>query len=185
MSAVLRYKAPFAAPGRQMPLPDDDSLRRLAEVLGQRMRATHQMLVTAESCTGGWIAKTVTDVPGSSDWFDCGLAAYSYEAKQALLGVRPETLEKFGAVSRETALEMVSGALVHSGATLAVAVTGIAGPGGGTPEKPVGTVWLAWKRRGGYADARLEHFDGDRESVRRQTVAAALQGLTKLVDGGS
>jgi nicotinamide-nucleotide amidase len=140
------------------------------------------MLVTAESCTGGWIAKAVTDVPGSSDWFDCGLAAYSYEAKQALLGVRPETLERFGAVSRETVLEMVSGALVHSGATLSVAVTGIAGPGGGTADKPVGTVWLAWKRRGGYAKAEVHHFEGDREAVRRQTVEVALRGLGALLD---
>ena len=99
-----------------------------------------------------------------------------------MLGVRPETLEKFGAVSRETVLEMVSGALVHSGATVAVAVTGIAGPGGGTPDKPVGTVWVAWKRRGGYPDAQIFHFDGDREAVRRCTVAAALQGLDRLLD---
>jgi nicotinamide-nucleotide amidase len=161
---------------------DDPALRRLAETLGARMRASRHRLVTAESCTGGWIAKTVTDIAGSSDWFDCGLAAYSYEAKQALLGVRPETLEKSGAVSRETVLEMVSGALVHSGATLAVAVTGIAGPGGGTPDKPVGSVWIAWKARGGYADAQLFQFDGDRESVRRQTVAASLQGLSRLID---
>ena len=161
---------------------DDLALQRRAEDLGARMRAAHQRLVTAESCTGGWIAKTVTDIAGSSDWFDCGLVAYSYEAKQALLGVRPETLEKFGAVSRETVLEMVSGALVHSGATLAVAVTGIAGPGGGTVDKPVGSVWLAWKARGGYAEAQLCHFDGDRESVRRQTVAASLQGLARLLD---
>ncbi|HWI24955.1 MAG TPA: CinA family protein [Lysobacter sp.] len=161
---------------------DDSALQRLAETLGTRMRAARHRLVTAESCTGGWIAKTVTDIAGSSDWFDCGLAAYSYEAKQALLGVRPETLEKFGAVSRETVLEMVSGALVHSGATLSVAVTGIAGPGGGTPDKPVGSVWIAWKARGGYADAQLFHFDGDRESIRRQTVAASLQGLSRLLD---
>jgi nicotinamide-nucleotide amidase len=161
---------------------DDSALQRLAEDLGMRMRAARHRLVTAESCTGGWIAKTVTDIPGSSDWFDCGLAAYSYEAKQALLGVRPETLEKFGAVSRETVLEMVSGALVHSGATLAVAVTGIAGPGGGTPDKPVGSVWIAWKQRGGYAGAELFHFDGDREGVRRQTVATALQGLSRLLE---
>jgi len=161
---------------------DDSALQRLAENVGTRMRTAHHRLVTAESCTGGWIAKTVTDIAGSSDWFDCGLAAYSYEAKQALLGVRPETLEKCGAVSRETVLEMVSGALVHSGATLAVAVTGIAGPGGGTHDKPVGSVWIAWKARGGYADAQLFHFDGDRESVRRQTVAASLQGLSRLLD---
>ena len=165
-----------------MRAPDDSDLASLSEQLGERLRASRHMLVTAESCTGGWIAKAVTDVPGSSDWFDCGLAAYSYEAKQALLGVRPETLERHGAVSRETVLEMVAGALVHSGASLAVAVTGIAGPGGGTPDKPVGSVWIAWKARGGYADAQLFHFDGDRESVRRKTVAASLQGLSRLLD---
>lgn len=164
-----------------MTLPSDADLRTQADDLGARLRAARAMLVTAESCTGGWIAKTLTDIAGSSDWFDCGIVAYSYEAKQALLGVRPETLEQHGAVSRETAIEMVSGALVHSGATLAVAVTGIAGPGGGSPDKPVGSVWLAWKRRGGYAHAQLFRFDGDRDAVRRQTVAAALHGLDHLV----
>jgi nicotinamide-nucleotide amidase len=164
-----------------MHAPSDDELQLPAERLGASLRDTKQMLVTAESCTGGWIAKTVTDVAGSSDWFDCGLAAYSYEAKQRLLGVRAETLEHFGAVSRETVVEMVSGALVHSGSTVAVAVTGIAGPGGGTDDKPVGTVWIAWKRRGGYPQAELFHFDGDREAVRRQTVAAALDGLEAIV----
>jgi nicotinamide-nucleotide amidase len=164
-----------------MHAPSDDELQFQAERLGASLRDTKQMLVTAESCTGGWIAKTVTDVAGSSDWFDCGLAAYSYEAKQRLLGVRAETLEHFGAVSRETALEMVSGALVHSGSTVAVAVTGIAGPGGGTDDKPVGTVWIAWKRRGGYPKAELFHFEGDREAVRRQTVAAALRGLEAIL----
>jgi nicotinamide-nucleotide amidase len=164
-----------------MHAPSDDELQLQAERLGASLRDTKQMLVTAESCTGGWIAKTVTDVAGSSDWFDCGLAAYSYEAKQRLLGVRAETLEHFGAVSRETVVEMVSGALVHSGSTVAVAVTGIAGPGGGTDDKPVGTVWIAWKRRGGYPQAELFHFDGDREAVRRQTVAAALDGLEAII----
>jgi nicotinamide-nucleotide amidase len=164
-----------------MHAPSDDELQLQAERLGASLRDTKQMLVTAESCTGGWIAKTVTDVAGSSDWFDCGLAAYSYEAKQRLLGVRAETLEHFGAVSRETVLEMVSGALVHSGSTVAVAVTGIAGPGGGTDDKPVGTVWIAWKRRGGYPQAELFHFEGDREAVRRQTVAAALRGLEAII----
>ena len=163
------------------PVPGDDELHRLAIDLGERMRAGHHMLVTAESCTGGWIAKTVTDIAGSSDWFDCGMVVYSYEAKQAMLGVRPETLETHGAVSRETAIEMVSGALVHSGASIAVAVTGIAGPGGGAPDKPVGTVWIAWKRRGGYARAEVFRFDGDREAVRRQTVAAAVAGLQGLL----
>ena len=160
-----------------MAATSDEALRELASAVGERLAAKRLMLCTAESCTGGWIAKTVTDIAGSSTWFDCGLAAYSYEAKQALLGVRPETLEHFGAVSRETAIEMVSGALVHSGAGVAVAVTGIAGPGGGTEDKPVGTVWIAWKRRGGYARAEVFHFEGDRDAVRRQTVAAALRGI--------
>ena len=165
-----------------MTAPDDAELHALAEALGRRLRDRHEHLVTAESCTGGWIAKTVTDIAGSSDWFDCGMAAYSYEAKQALLGVNPHTLEQHGAVSRETVIEMVAGALVRSGASIAVAVTGIAGPGGGTTEKPIGTVWIAWKRRGGYPQAQVFQFEGDRESVRRYTVAAALRGLHTLID---
>lgn len=155
----------------------DADLDAMAKALGERLLSMRQMLVTAESCTGGWIAKCMTDVAGSSAWFDCGMVAYSYEAKQALLAVRPQTLEQFGAVSRETVVDMVSGALVHSGATVAVAVTGIAGPSGGSDDKPVGTVWIGWKRRGGYARAEVFHFDGDRDAVRRQTVAAALRGL--------
>ena len=160
-----------------MVVPTDVDLHAAAARLGERLRASRHVLVTAESCTGGWIAKAVTDVAGSSDWFDCGMAAYSYEAKQAMLGVNPHTLEVHGAVSRECVVEMVSGALVHSGATVAVAVTGIAGPTGDTPDKPVGTVWIAWKRRGGYPIAEKFAFDGDRDAVRRQTVAAALRGL--------
>lgn len=158
-------------------IPDDAQLHALAETVGARLRDARQMLVTAESCTGGWIAKTVTDIAGSSEWFDCGIVAYSYEAKQALLSVNPHTLETYGAVSRDTVIEMVSGALVHSGASVAIAVTGIAGPGGGTLDKPVGTVWIGWKRRGDYPRAEVFRFDGDRDAVRRQTVAAALEGL--------
>ena len=163
-----------------MSVPNDEALRVLAQHVGERLRQGRDHLVTAESCTGGWIAKTITDIPGCSAWFDCGMAAYSYEAKQALLGVRPQTLEQHGAVSRETVIEMVSGALVNSGASVAVAVTGIAGPGGGSADKPVGTVWVAWKRRGGYARAEMFQFAGDREAVRRQTVQAALKGLESL-----
>lgn len=159
----------------------DTDLFHLAERLGEHMNREHLTLCTAESCTGGWIAKTVTDVAGSSSWFDCGMAAYSYEAKQALLRVRSETLMQHGAVSKETVLEMVSGALITSSASLAVAVTGIAGPGGGLPDKPVGTVWIAWKRRGNYPKAEIFYFEGDREAVRRQTVSVALQGLMGLV----
>ena len=164
-----------------MQIPSDAQLREQAQALGERLRAAHDTLVTAESCTGGWIAKCLTDIAGSSDWFDSGMAVYSYEAKQALLGVRPQTLEQHGAVSRETVIEMVSGALVNSGASVAVAVTGIAGPGGGSADKPVGTVWVAWKRRGGYARAQAFQFDGDREAVRRQTVDRALAGVAELL----
>lgn len=161
-------------------VPADADLESLAHALGALLRTSRERLVTAESCTGGWIAKAATDIAGSSDWFDCGIVAYSYEAKQALLGVRPQTLEMHGAVSRETAMEMVSGALV-TGASVAVAVTGIAGPGGGSEDKPVGTVWIAWKRRGGYARAEVFHFAGDREAVRRQTVAQALIGVRDML----
>lgn len=160
---------------------DDAQLAGAARAVGERLLALGQTLVTAESCTGGWIAKTVTDVSGSSGWFDCGIVAYSYEAKQGLLGVRPETLIRHGAVSEETVLEMVSGALIHSGAGVGVAVTGIAGPSGGTADKPVGTVWIAWKRRGGYPVMKQFRFDGDRDDVRRQTVAAALRGLGEIL----
>ncbi|KZV15343.1 hypothetical protein F511_25211 [Dorcoceras hygrometricum] len=162
-------------------VPTDAELRVLAQAVAEETLRQRLMLVTAESCSGGWIAKTLTDLPGSSAWFDAGVVTYSYEAKQALLGVDPRTLEHSGAASEETALEMVSGALARFGAGVAVAVTGIAGPSGGTPGKPVGTVWIAWKRRGGYAHAQLFHFDGDREAVRRRTVAAALAGLRKTL----
>ena len=165
-----------------MSLPSDAQLREQALALGERLAAAREQLVTAESCTGGWIAKCLTDIAGSSAWFDCGMVVYSYEAKQAMLGVRPQTIEEHGAVSRETAVEMVSGALVRSGASIAVAVTGIAGPGGGSEDKPVGTVWIAWKRRGGYAAAEVFHFGGDREAVRRQTVGQALRGVAALLD---
>ena len=159
-------------------IPTDAELSALAREVAEKAQRLRLMLVTAESCSGGWIAKTLTDLPGSSAWFDAGVVTYSYEAKEALLGVNPRTLERTGAVSEETVLEMVSGALARFGAGIAVAVTGIAGPGGGTPDKPVGTVWIGWKRRGGYAHARLFHFPGDREAVRRRTVAVALAGIS-------
>lgn len=162
------------------PAVDDAALQAQAQALGQHLLERRQSLVSAESCSGGWIAKLMTDTAGSSAWFDCGMVVYSYEAKQALLGVRAQTLEEHGAVSRDTVLEMVSGALARSGASVAVAVTGIAGPGGGSADKPVGTVWIGWKQRGGYARAQLFEFAGDRDAVRRQTVAAALAGLYEL-----
>ena len=159
----------------------DAALTALGTKVGHRARDLHQTLVTAESCTSGWIAKTLTDAPGSSAWFDSGVAVYSYEAKQALLGVQASTLEQFGAVSRECVVEMVSGALTRSGASLAVAVTGIAGPSGGTEDKPVGTVWIGWKQRGNYTVAEVFHYEGDRDEVRRRAVWQALTGLRELL----
>jgi len=163
------------------PVASDASLEQRARGVAELLLARGQTIVTAESCTGGWIAKLLTDIAGSSAWFECGVVAYSYEAKEALLGVQPQTLERTGAVSSETATEMVSGALARYGASVAVAVTGVAGPSGGTPDKPVGTVWIGWKRRGGYARAELFHFSGDRDAVRRQTAAAALDGVRRIL----
>jgi nicotinamide-nucleotide amidase len=165
------------------PVPTDAELAALAAQVASALQRQRLMLSTAESCTGGWIAKTLTDLPGSSAWFDAGVVTYSYEAKESLLGVRRDTLERTGAVSEETVLEMVSGALDRLHAGMAVAVTGIAGPSGSTPDKPVGTVWIGWQQRGGHASARLFHFPGDREEIRRRTVAAALAGvLERLTD---
>src|SRR5690242_11654583 len=179
MARIARAAAEI--PMKVSHIPTDAQLYALAEHVAALARQHNLMLVTAESCTGGWIAKALTDLPGSSAWFSAGVVTYSYEAKEALLGVNPRTLEATGAVSEQTVLEMVAGALARFGAGLAVAVTGIAGPTGGMPGKPVGTVWIGWKRRGGYAHARLFHFSGDREAVRRQTVAAALEGLRKTL----
>ena len=133
-------------------------------------------LSCAESCTGGGIAAALTDVAGSSAWFDRGFVTYSNKAKQEMLGVSADTLAAFGAVSRETAVEMAAGALARSATQLSVAVTGIAGPGGGSPEKPVGTVWIAWASEG-RVDAVCEHFPGGRAAVRAATVDAAVRGL--------
>ncbi len=151
--------------------------------LGRALVGAGLTVATAESCTGGWIGKRITDVPGSSAWFERGFVTYSDAAKQELLGVQPATLASHGAVSAETAAEMVAGALARSRADLAVAVTGVAGPDGGTDEKPVGTVWLAWQRRGRPPRVERRRFSGDRENVRRVTVQAALDGLLRLVDG--
>lgn len=142
------------------------------------------MLATAESCTGGWIAQAVTTVPGASAWFERGFVVYSNAAKEELLGVRPATLAAHGAVSEETVREMAEGALERSRAQVAVAVSGIAGPTGGTPEKPVGTVCLAWAVRSGPTRVETRRFSGDREAVRRQAVEAALEGIVGLARGG-
>lgn len=162
-------------------VPADAELEALAKRIATVTQQHALMLASAESCTGGWIAKTLTDLPGSSAWFEAGVVSYSNGAKMSLLGVRKQTLERRGAVSEETALEMASGALNRLNADVAVAVTGIAGPTGGTPEKPVGTVWIGWQRRGGAAHAQGFLFGGDRDAVRRQTVAAALEGVLAML----
>jgi nicotinamide-nucleotide amidase len=145
--------------------------------LGRALTARQWTVATAESCTGGLIAAAITGVAGSSAWFDRGFVTYSNEAKVQMLGVRAETLARHGAVSEATAREMAAGALAGSRADLAVAVTGVAGPAGGTPEKPVGMVCFAWARRDGPIEARTAHFAGDRAAVRAAAVAAALEGL--------
>jgi nicotinamide-nucleotide amidase len=160
----------------------ENELYPQAEALGERLRQLGWRLALAESCTGGWLAKLMTDVPGSSDWFDRGFVTYSNQSKREMLGVDEATLTNFGAVSGETARAMVAGALAKSRAELALAITGIAGPGGGSTDKPVGTVWFAWGRSGADARAARERFDGDREAVRRQAVAYALARLRELAD---
>jgi nicotinamide-nucleotide amidase len=149
----------------------------LATQVGHALVARGWKVATAESCTGGLVAGAITDIAGSSDWFERGFVTYSNESKVELLGVRPETLARFGAVSEATVREMAGGALARSRADIAVGVTGIAGPGGGTPDKPVGLVWLAWGIRGGQIDAISHRFPGDRAAVRGATVQAAIAGI--------
>ncbi len=156
----------------------------LCRQLGTELLSRNWKLATAESCTGGWISQLVTAVDGSSDWFDCGFVTYSNEAKQALLKVPAEYFDSPqgpGAVSSETVEAMAKGALAGSRAALSIATSGIAGPAGGTLEKPVGTVWIGWAIKGGEACSRLYQFDGDRESVRLQTVVASVQGALKFL----
>ncbi len=160
-----------------------DLLTRLAARVGARLKARGLTLATAESCTGGWVAQAVTSVAGSSDWFERGFITYSDESKRELLGVRTQTLKKYGAVSEQTALAMADGALARSRAQVAVAVTGIAGPGGGSRKKPVGTVCLAWARKGAAPASLARRFSGDRASVRRKSVAVALKGLLEILEG--
>ncbi|MBK5962908.1 damage-inducible protein CinA [Thiocystis minor] len=156
---------------------EDESLESIAARLGERMLQLGLRLTTAESCTGGWVAKTVTDIAGSSAWFDRGFVTYSNAAKQEMLGVASETLDAHGAVSEPVAKEMVAGALARSQADTAVAITGIAGPGGGSVDKPVGTVWFAWGMPGQQVLTGCDRFDGDRDRVRQQAVRVALEGL--------
>jgi nicotinamide-nucleotide amidase len=159
----------------------DAELYALSGKVGDALKSRKMMMAAAESCTGGWIGQAVTMVPGSSKWFDRGFVTYPNDAKQDMLGVTGATLKDFGAVSEQTVREMVAGALGRSKAQVAVAVSGIAGPDGGTKAKPVGTVMLAWGLKDGAIRAQSVHFMGERDSVRRQTVFAALEGVLTLL----
>jgi nicotinamide-nucleotide amidase len=161
---------------------DDDALETLARRLGGALAARGERIAAAESCTGGWIAKVLTDVPGSSGWFDRGFVTYSDEAKSELLSVPAALIGAHGAVSEPVARAMAEGALRHSAAAFAVAVTGIAGPGGGTPEKPVGTVCFGWASRAGQCSSASRQFTGDRQAVRRHSVAHALEGMLACIE---
>lgn len=155
----------------------DADLVMLSERVGAALRERSLTLASAESCTGGWAAQVVTHTAGSSAWFERGFVTYANDAKIEMLGVAPETLAAYGAVSRETAEEMASGALNYSKALISLSITGIAGPTGGSPGKPVGTVCFAWCLRGRPPESERCQFAGDRESIRRQAVVHALEGL--------
>lgn len=158
----------------------DDELSALSLKVGSVLRATGHVLVTAESCTGGWVAEVVTATAGSSAWFDCGFVPYSNAAKQRLLGVLPATLTTHGAVSEAVALELARGALLNSNATVALSITGIAGPDGAVPGKPVGTVCFGWAEKEGPERTETCHFEGDREAVRKSSVCHTLTVLLAL-----
>jgi len=162
----------------------DERIARLVERVAQLLTAREARLATAESCTGGWIAKSLTDLPGSSAWFGYGVVAYSNEAKEMLLALDPDLLAVHGAVSGEVATGMAAAVHAVSGADISVAVTGIAGPDGGTSDKPVGTVWLAWDGPDMRAASHHECFSGDRDAIRRQTVVAALLGILRQLSDG-
>jgi len=154
-------------------------MNELTQKVAAALKERGLMLVTAESCTGGWVAMEVTAIAGSSDWFERGYVTYSNAAKREELGVAEETLERHGAVSEQTAREMAAGALKNSRGQVALAITGVAGPTGGSRDKPVGTVCFAWAH-GSKISSQTRRFDGDRESVRRQSVLHALQGVLEL-----
>ena len=155
----------------------DSELMQLSEQVGQALKARGATVTTAESCTGGWVAKVITDIAGSSAWFERGFVTYSNEAKAQMISVREETLAQHGAVSEPVVVEMAIGALKAARADYAVSISGIAGPDGGSEEKPVGTVWFAFATVRGEGITRRECFSGDRDAVRRQATAYALQTL--------
>jgi nicotinamide-nucleotide amidase len=159
----------------------EKTFEQLSQDVGRALLAKGLMLATAESCTGGWVAQVVTQTSGSSQWFDRGFVTYTNEAKQEMLGVKAQTLQHYGAVSEQTVQEMAAGALKNSRAQITLAISGIAGPTGGTPEKPVGMVCLAWARADHPTQTVTMNFSGDRNAVRRQAVQYALQHLIDLI----
>lgn len=161
---------------------DDNELTSLAAQLGWRLTDLGQRVATAESCTGGWVAKVLTDTAGSSAWIEGGLVTYSNAAKQTLLGVSADALEHSGAVSETVVRQMVAGALRVTGADLALAISGVAGPGGGSEDKPVGTVWFAWGRGGQDTQTIVKRFQGSRDSVRYQSVAFILKAALEYLN---
>lgn len=158
-------------------------MERVSVEVGDALMRKGYLLATAESCTGGWVGQVLTSIPGSSAWYERGFITYSDIAKREMLGVNPDILKAYGAVSVETAREMVLGAIRHSRADIALSITGIAGPGGGSAEKPVGLVCFGWALRTGKTSSAIRMFTGDREAVRRQAVAASLEGLIEILGG--
>jgi len=158
----------------------EQELKDLAEKLGACMKDKGVKLASAESCTGGWLAKIITDIPGSSEWFTGSVVCYSNESKMSLLGVQENTLTDFGAVSSDTVIEMVDGLFERTNADVAVGISGIAGPDGGSDDKPVGLVWLSWGKRDKSVYAKPYNFEGDREDVRKQSIAQILNNLLDL-----
>lgn len=159
------------------------SIQNLSHTLGQQLLQAQQVLVTAESCTGGGVASAITDIAGSSQWFDRAFVTYTNEAKQEMIGVKSATLDAYGAVSEPVVIEMVQGALNNSHGTVAVSISGIAGPGGGSAEKPVGTVCFAWADKSGWLEVSTEHFSGDRTQVRLQAIHHALSVISQHLAG--
>jgi len=161
---------------------DNSQLQTLVKALAPKMISARLKLASAESCTGGWLAKVVTDLAGSSSWFECALVTYSNQAKQDLLGVDSHLIEQYGAVSQQVVEAMVLGLLDRCDADIGVSISGIAGPGGGSEQKPVGTVWIAWAKPGQLSEAIKFNFTGNRSQIRLQAVLEALSGVQRLID---
>jgi nicotinamide-nucleotide amidase len=161
---------------------NEEQLQNLAKDLGSQLVDKNLVMATAESCTGGWVSKIITDIDGSSQWFECALVTYSNQAKQDFLSVTGQSLKDYGAVSQVIVKEMVLGLLDRCNADIGVSISGIAGPGGGTDDKPVGTVWMAWAKSGQLIEAVRFQFDGDRDEVRMQAVFEALTGVDRNIE---